>query len=80
MATIQEKPPASSRDGGGFAIAATHAVALAFGSLDDEVDAAVVVNGLVQLEGECGAGQGDLRAAFVVFIGLYSLLGKHGRI
>ena len=46
-------------DLGGLAITAAHAVALAFGHLDDEVDAAVVGDGLVQFEGERGAGADD---------------------
>lgn len=49
----------NSLDLGGLSVAAAHAVALAFGSLDDEVDAAVVGNGLVQFEGERGAGADD---------------------
>ena len=39
-------------DGRGLAVGAAHAVGLTFGSLDDQVDAAVVGEGLVQLEGE----------------------------
>ena len=46
-------------DLGGLAVAAAHAVALAFGGLDDKVDAAIVGDGLVQLEGERGAGADD---------------------
>ena len=39
-------------DGDGLGVGAGDAVALAFGGLDDELDAAVVGEGLVQLEGE----------------------------
>lgn len=43
----------------GLAVAAGHAVALAFGCLDDKVDAAVVGKGLVQREGERRVGADD---------------------
>ena len=49
----------NSLDLGGLSVAEAHTVALAFGSLDDEVDAAVVGDGQVQLEGERGAGADD---------------------
>ncbi len=39
-------------DAGGLGMGAGHTVRLAFGGLDDQVDAAVVGEGLVQLEGE----------------------------
>ncbi len=39
-------------DAGGLGVGAGHTVRLAFGGLDDQVDAAVVGEGLVQLEGE----------------------------
>lgn len=43
----------------GLAVAAGHAVALAFGCLEDKVDAAVVGKGLVQREGERRVGADD---------------------
>ena len=39
-------------DAGSLGMGAGHTVGLAFGGLDDQVDAAVVGEGLVQLEGE----------------------------
>ena len=39
-------------DAGGLGVGASHTVGLSFGGLDDQVDAAVVGEGLVQLEGE----------------------------
>ena len=39
-------------DGGSLAVGTAHTVGLTFGGLDDQEDAAVVCQGLVQLEGE----------------------------
>ena len=62
----------------GLAVSAGHAVALAFGSLDDELDTAIVSKSLVQLESECGATANDCGGGRTLYPGECRRRGHDG--
>ena len=62
----------------GLAVSAGHAVALAFGSLDDEIDTAIVSKSLVRLESECGATANDCGGGRTLYPGECRRRGHDG--